>query len=551
MTQQRRRASPRRRRTAPASVGGTVVPDQAETEVTAPPAPHSSLIRGKYLLVRAGNDLESSSVIPNGAVFQQDGVIEDVGTYDDLKARHQPDEEIGGPNFLVTPGLVNAHHHGRGLTTIQMGTLDDSLETWIVNGWTRRPVDHYLMTLYTAMQMIESGTTTVMYNHSQTPVATVERDISEVLRAFDDAGMRVGFSVYHRSQNRVVYGDDQTFIDALPADLGSSLRRYLADVTISDDEYFQLFERTHAKYGSDPNGRVRVLLSPANAHWTSDEFLQRTKEYAQRYEVGIHLHLVESYYQKLYGMRTWNKTPLAHLKELGFLGPEVSYAHGVWLTESNLRLLADHGGTVCHNASSNLRLKNGVAPVNRMLYYGVNVAIGTDSDGINDDDDMVQEMRLVSKLHRQPGIGAPAINSAQVLKMATVNGASPAFFGDQTGSLEPGKRADVVLTEISHVEEPYMDPDVHILDAFLYRGQARYVDTVIIDGQVVLRGGKFTKLDKGDVLAQLRESLAAPPPEQVGRVKSMVHDLMPHIQDFYRDWVHQRAPSHYRVNSRI
>ena len=78
----------------------------------------------------------------------------------------------------------------------------------------------------------------------------------------------------------------------------------------------------------------------------------------------------------------------------GSLGPEVSYAHGVWLTEPNLRLLADHGGTVCHNASSNLRLKNGIAPVNQMLQHGVNVAMGTDSDGINDDDDMVQEMRL-------------------------------------------------------------------------------------------------------------------------------------------------------------
>ena len=496
----------------------------------------SSLVRGKQVIVRAGHDNESSQVITDGAVFQQDGIIQEVGDYASLKGRHQADEEIGGPNFLVSPGLVNAHHHGRGITTIQMGTPDDSLETWIVNGWARRPVDQYMMTLYTALQMLESGTTTVMYNHAQTPAATVESDAEEVLRAFRDAGMRVAFSVYHRTQNRVVYGDDKAFVDSLPADLGERVWRHLGANTLTDDEYFAMFQRLHARYGTDPQGLVRVLLSPSNVHWTSDDFLQRTKEYAQRYQTGIHLHLVESYYQRHYGTRHWGKTPLAHLEELGFLGPEVSYAHGVWLTESNLGLLAQHGGTVCHNASSNLRLKNGIAPVNQMLRHGVNVAIGTDSDGINDDDDMVQEMRLVSKLHRQPGIGAPALSSAQVMRMATINGASPAFFGDQVGTLEPGKRADMALTDLGHVEDPYMHPDVNVIDAFVHRGKARYVDTVIIDGEVVLRGGRSTRVDSSDLMAQLKESLAGPLPQRVRETEGMVRELQPYVEAFYSDW---------------
>jgi 5-methylthioadenosine/S-adenosylhomocysteine deaminase len=496
----------------------------------------SSLVRGKYVIVRAGADNDSSEVISDGAVFQRDGVIQDVGDYATMKAKHQADEEIGGPNFLVSPGLVNAHHHGRGITTIQMGTPDDSLETWIVNGWARRPIDNYMMTLYTALQMLESGTTTVMYNHTQTPVATVESDVDDVLRAFNDAGMRVAFSVYHRTQNRVVYGDDKAFVDSLPADLGERVWRHLGAGTLTDDEYFELFQRVHAKYGTDPESRVRVLLSPSNVHWTSDEFLQRTKELAQHYQTGIHLHLVESYYQRHYGTRHWGKTPLAHLDELGFLGPEVSYAHGVWLTEPNLRLLADHGGTVCHNASSNLRLKNGIAPVNQMLQHGVNVAMGTDSDGINDDDDMVQEMRLVSKLHRQPGIGAPALTSAQVMKMATVNGSSPTFFGNQVGVLEQGSRADMVLTDLAHIEDPFMHPDVNPIDAFMHRGKSRYVDTVIIDGEVVLREGRSTRVDRSDLMAQIKESLAGPPPERVLETERMVRELQPHVEAFYADW---------------
>ena len=109
---------------------------------------------------------------------------------------------------------------------------------------------------------------------------------------------------------------------------------------------------------------------------------------------------VESSYQKEYGLKAWGKTPVAHLQDLAFLGPELSCAHAVWLTGDDIQLLAQSETSVCHNASSNLRLKNGIAPVTEMAARGVNVAMGTDSTALNDDDDMVQEMRLVNHLHR-------------------------------------------------------------------------------------------------------------------------------------------------------
>ena len=116
------------------------------------------MIRGKYLISRAGDSEDTSLVIADGAVFQRDGLIVDVGPYQSLRSRYEADQHLGGPDYLVLPGLVNAHHHGRGVSTLQMGTGDDSLETWILAGWGRRPYDHYLMTLYTALQMLESGT---------------------------------------------------------------------------------------------------------------------------------------------------------------------------------------------------------------------------------------------------------------------------------------------------------------------------------------------------------------------------------------------------------
>jgi len=510
----------------------------------------SSLIRGKYVICRAGADAESSTVLTDGAIFQRDGVIEDVGDYATLKASHQPDEEIGGPNYVVFPGLVNAHHHGRGVSTFQMGTCDDSLETWILSGWGRRPHDHYLMTLYTALQMMESGTTTVMYNHPQTPVSGLEDDVDQVLKGFADAGMRTAFSIYLREQNRLVYADDQEFLSGLPSDLAGGLRRFLSAVDLSADDYFALFEKLHDKYGADTAGKVTVLLSPSNVQWVSDDFLQRTKEYAVRYRAGIHMHLVESFYQKEYGLRAWSQTPVAHLGELGFLGPELSCAHAVWLTGDDMDLLAQSGVTVCHNPSSNLRLKNGVAPVNAMLAKGINVALGTDSTAINDDDDMLQEVRLASKLHREPGIDAPALSTHQALGMATINAAQATFFQGRIGALEKGRRADLVLLDLTAMEEPYLDADIHPIDALVNRGKARHVDTVMVDGEVVLRDGRPTKVDRDDLIRELRDRFSHPLESQALEARQMSQRLIPYVKRFYQAWTPPSGAPHYRYNSR-
>ena len=511
----------------------------------------TSLIRGKYVVCRAGAEAGSSTILTDAAVFQRDGVIEEVGDYRSLKSSHNADEEIGGDNYIVFPGLVNAHHHGRGVTTFQMGTCDDSLERWLVTGWARRPWDHYLMTLYTAMQMIESGTTTVMYNHSLTPVSTIEDDLDQVLRGFADSGMRTAFSVSFRQQNRVVYGDDQGFLSGLPADLANSLRRYLSAMALPADDYFALFEKLHRRFGNTPDSKVSVLLSPANVQWVSDDILQRIKEVAGRYHAGIHMHLVESCYQKEYGIRTWGKTPIAHLQDLGVLGPELSCAHAVWLTDQDIQLIAQSDTTVCHNASSNLRLKNGVAPVNAMADRGVNVAMGTDSTALNDDDDMVQEMRLVNHLHRQPGIDEPAVNSHQVLGMATINAARPTFFHDRIGALEKRRRADMVVLDLYNLEQPYLEADLDIVDALINRGKARDIDTVIIDGRVVLRKGEFPGLSKADVVKELKERFSRPVEATTVERRNMARQLVPYVERFYQSWNQLEVAPHYGYNSRV
>ena len=513
----------------------------------------SSLIRGKHLLSPASSG--ETTVLYDAAVYQEDGVIKEVGPYQSLRAKRRPDEELGGLDYAIIPGLVNSHHHGRGVTTLQMGTCDDCLEMWILAGWGRRSYDHYLMALYTAVNMMESGTTTVMYNHPQTAAATLKEDVDAVLRGFLDAGMRVAFSSYFRNQNRVVYGDDREFMTGLPADLADGVRRYLSVADMTDDDYFAFFADTYRQYHTDASGKIRVLLSPSNVQWNSDEFLQRTKEQAARYQTGIHMHLVESNYQKDYGVRTWGKTPVEHLQDLKFLGPELSCAHAVWLTDRDIELLAGAGASVCHNASSNLRLKNGIAPVNQMLAGGINVAMGTDSTGINDDDDLLQEMRLVSKLHRQPGIGAPAVTAEQVLAMATANAAAPTGFGGEIGVLEPGRRADMVLIRLNGLEDPYLEADVPPLEVILGRAKTRDIGAVIVDGEVMLQDGAHRKVNKEEVGRELREQLSRPLDAGTLEIRRMAARLAPYVEEFYRSRSTEKgAPPvgtpHYVFNSR-
>ena len=146
----------------------------------------------------------------------------------------------------------------------------------------------------------------------------------------------------------------------------------------------------------------------------------------------------ETVYQKLYGLQAWQTTPLQHLHELGFLGPEVTCGHSVSATDDDIELMSATGTNVCHNASSNLRLQSGIAPLGRLLEAGIRVAIGSDEAGINDDKDLLQEMRLVLKLHRVPGVEHIPPTAYQVFQMATVNGAYASWFGDRIGTFVKG-----------------------------------------------------------------------------------------------------------------
>ena len=513
----------------------------------------ATLLRGKYVICKITGP-SSAEVVSDGGVLQRDGEIIEVGDYQDLKTRHPDVEVIGGTNYVIMSGLVNDHFHV-GLSPFQLGAPDLPLEMWSLARIGSRSIDPYLDQLYGAVQMIESGTTTVQAIHSTgrgyKPVDLGVAD--KVVKAYQDSGMRVSYAPSIVDQSSMVAGprgNEEDFASQMPGNLGERFKSFIGRSYLPVEEVIPDLESIAAKYGNNRLERVRITVAPSNLHRCSDAMLLALKGLATKYSTGIHIHLQETVYQKLYGFRAWNKTPLQHLHELGFLGPEVTCGHSVWTTDEDIELMAATQTNVCHNASSNLRLQSGIAPLSRLLSSGIKVAIGSDEAGINDDKDLFQEMRLVLKLHRVPGIDLIPPTAYQVFQMATANGAYASWFGDRIGTLEPGKRADMVLLNLQNIEEPYLDPGVSVVDAVVHRGRNIDVETVMVDGEVVMRDRQLTKIDKEDLYKELKKALDRPLSAEELERRELSRLVEPHLRRFYEGTLPQGMTPHTYYNAR-
>jgi cytosine/adenosine deaminase-related metal-dependent hydrolase len=416
-----------------------------------------------------------------------------------------------------------------------MGTPDLPLELWMADRVRKRDVDPYLDTLYSAFEMIESGITTVQHLHSRAtgPVERVHGAASQILKAYRDIGMRVSYSFGLRDQNRLLYQADEKFLKRLPADFASEIAELVRAQALPLEDNFTLFEQLYREHND--SARARIQLAPANLHWCSDQALTRLGECAATFRVPLHMHLLETKYQQDYAQRRTGRTAVAHLRDLGLLGPGLTLGHGVWLTEADIELIAQSGTLVCHNPSSNLRLRSGIAPVNYLEQHGVRVALGMDDASINDDRSMLQEMRVALKVHRVPGMDDAVPTAPQVLQMATEHGALSTPFGTGIGTLETGKAADIVIMDWKHIVHPYLDSDVPVVDAIVHLARTTGVETVLVEGEPVLRDGRFTRLNKADVLEDFAATLRLPRRPDEERRREISKRLLPYVRQFYAD----------------
>src|SRR5262249_16182849 len=193
------------------------------------------------------------------------------------------------------------------------------------------------------------------------------------VRAYQDVGMRVSYSFSVRDQNRLVYQDDAQFVANLPPELRGPVQRWYDRFQLSLDDFFGLFETLYARH--QHKRRVKIQLSPANLQWCSDAALTGLAETSRKHDVPLHMHLVETAYQKEYARRRGGGTAVDYIDRFGLLGPHMTLGHGVWLNEADIDRLADTGTCICHNCSSNFRLRSGVAALNVFEAKGINTAL--------------------------------------------------------------------------------------------------------------------------------------------------------------------------------
>ncbi len=491
------------------------------------------LVRGRWIVTGAGAD---DPVLSDGALVVTDGVIAELGAWDALRARFPEAEVIGSGREALLPGLINAHHHTTGATYLQQGFPDLLLEPWIWTLSAGSAGDLRLASMLSAARQLRSGVTTVLDVHSGSGAAEVfAAKLREKLAGYETAGPRLVLAAGCSDQSRLVHGRgaDEAFVAGLPAELRPLAEGLLPPPgTLDGDDYLGILEELIGAYRDHP--RIDVWFGPPGPQWVSDPVWRRIAEAAERLDVGIQTHVEESIYEKLHGPRDYGKPTVFHLHELGLLSPRFSLAHGVWLSEPEIALLAETGAAVVHNPSSNLRLRAGIAPVNALLAAGVTTALGMDATTINDDEDMFAEMRLASRLQRTPSLDGPAPTPAQILGLATEGGAKLLRQEGRLGRLATGAAADIVLIDLDRVTWPWVSPRTDPRDLVLLRAQARDVTTVLVGGEVVLRDGRPTRFDLAEAGAELAERLDAAhfSPE----IAAAVERLLPHLYAHYRDW---------------
>ena len=507
------------------------------------------LVRGKYIVTDPG--AEGGGLVEDGAVLICGQDVKEVGPFEDVRRKHKAAAVLGNGRQLVLPGLIDSHSHGRGLSPLQKGVANDYLENNLLD-WAYMPaLEPELIAALCAVRHIRSGATLI---HNNAFDSTGAGALDAAIRAIDTylrVGIRLAYSPGVRNRDRFIL-DTAGFLATLPPQaraIAEPLARI--DGRQMEEDYFALFTELYQKYHSR---MTKILISPSWAQACTEEFLLKAKAAASRLgKLPIHMHCLQTPLQKAFSLRQYGKTAIQYLNDLGILDDNLVLAHAIWVTEQDIELMADKKVSVTSHPSCNLCMRNGITPVYHMLQRGINVAVGMDDKTINDDEDMIMELRMMHKLHRVPSyqLETPALKTLDVLAMATRNAARVTGFAQDAGAIQPGMLADMILVDLERIlNSPWMTENTDILDAFICRGLGADVNSVIIGGQVVMQERHITTLDEEALHQEIRKAAGKGIPPQQRKHAEQLRYLKPYCQKWYNAWLPKTMPSFYQVNSR-
>lgn len=396
------------------------------------------------------------------------------------RAAWQAKRVINAAGRVVFPGLVNTHTHL--FQTLLKGLGDDlQKQDWVGKMTAPSSVhlteeDCYAAALLGCAEALKTGTTTIldyMYPHPRPLLSDA------IIRAFREIGVR-GILARSYLNTGVKYGLPQEIIQPV-------------------DESLEDCERLIETYHGADDGRIQVWVSPGTIWGQTEEGILRGKELADRYRVGMTMHVAETPWETKVSQEQFGLRELPFLDSLGVLGPNFLAVHCVQLDDRELRILKLRDVHVSHNTIANMYLSSGAAPVPEMMMAGITVGLGTDGAASNNNQNLVQMLKFTALVHKLVRRDPTVITSEKVVEMATIDGARALNLDADIGSVEVGKKADLAILDF---RSPSTAPDHHPVSTLVYSASGSEVKTVVVDGQLVVDEGRLCNVDEEQVLTE-------------------------------------------------
>ncbi len=459
----------------------------------------TTLIRGATILAMGG----AQGATP----FQGDLLIESdkIAAIGEQLDAPEGATVIDGAGKLVMPGLVNAHlHSGEALFK---GRYDNMpLEIWMLYAYPilgTKPLDPrliYLRSMVVAIESLKTGVTCLTDDIFEAPRQTLDQ-LGAAVQAYDDIGIRATVS------GHVI---DKNFLDTIPYTREHVPQAIWDEVsklsppTVGD--YLDFAKEAHARFHGR-SGRIRFMLAPSAPQRCTPELLQAVNALALDWKVPFHTHIVETKVQGCTGPALYGRTLMRYMQDLGLLHSGTTIAHSIWVTDEDIALMGAAGASIVHNTISNQKLGAGIAPVRKLLEGGVNVALGSDGISTNDTPRMFDVMHACGLIHN---VTSPDysrwLDASEVLHACTLAGAKSALIDGETGSLEVGKKADFLILDMDTVA---FTPRHDIRNHLVYCENGSSIEKVFVNGEIVVDGGRLTKVDEKALLAELRAAMPA------------------------------------------
>jgi cytosine/adenosine deaminase-related metal-dependent hydrolase len=432
------------------------------------------LIKGWYVVTMNA----TRDIIRNGAVAIKGNKILEVGKATDLEKKYKAKEVVGGDRFVVAPGQVNSHIHITGEPLTRGYVPDDTpfeenVFMWLCPLYAAFEAHEEKMSgQLAAIEMLKSGTTTFLE-------AGTIRFMDEVVEGLVDIGIRgrVGRWIWDLPPEPDVYKQDT-------------------------DEAIRNLEQSITKYRSLADGRIQSWSTLVGHTTCSDPLWRAARDLANEHGTGMSFHMSPAKLDPEGFLAEFGHRPMVHLAELGVLGPDVAITHAVQVDNNELAIMAEAGVTVAHCPTTALKVSYGVTQVGKMpemVTSGVNVAIGTDGNNASNYSDLMRATYLVAGLFKDARTDPQMFPAEKAFEMSTLGGAKAICAEDEIGSLEAGKKADLVLHD---TDRPEWRPLLNVMNQLVWAADGRGVHTVFVDGKKVVEAGRMTTIDEDRFWAQ-------------------------------------------------